>query len=150
MPSAVTKAVYHALVALTAPFGGIRPRRIYDLLARRAFDHAEFQPYTNRWGDRLLLSHFYHIDRNILNFGTYDPDLHLAFERLIKPGMIVFDVGANLGEMALHMARLVGTEGQVWAFAVSYTHLRAHETPEHLVCRLLLEKKNKNHVIWGC
>eukprot|EP00658_Telonema_sp_P-2_P044906 TRINITY_DN32806_c0_g1_i1.p1 TRINITY_DN32806_c0_g1~~TRINITY_DN32806_c0_g1_i1.p1 ORF type:complete len:247 (+),score=75.89 TRINITY_DN32806_c0_g1_i1:109-849(+) len=27
------------------------------------------------------------------------------------------------------------------ATAVSYTHLRAHETPEHLVCRLLLEKK---------
>src|SRR5674536_23775 len=26
------------------------------------------------------------------------------------------------------------------AEAVSYTHLRAHETPEHLVCRLLLEK----------
>src|SRR5678815_2977146 len=24
-------------------------------------------------------------------------------------------------------------------YAVSYTHLRAHETPEHLVCRLLLE-----------
>src|SRR5678815_2841085 len=24
------------------------------------------------------------------------------------------------------------------AAAVSYTHLRAHETPEHLVCRLLL------------
>ena len=24
---------------------------------------------------------------------------------------------------------------------VSYTHLRAHETPEHLVCRLLLEKQ---------
>src|SRR5678815_3347702 len=23
--------------------------------------------------------------------------------------------------------------------SVSYTHLRAHETPEHLVCRLLLE-----------
>ena len=29
---------------------------------------------------------------------------------------------------------------------VSYTHLRAHETPEHLVCRLLLEKnKITNH-----
>ena len=27
--------------------------------------------------------------------------------------------------------------------AVSYTHLRAHETREDLVCRLLLEKKNK-------
>ena len=28
--------------------------------------------------------------------------------------------------------------------SVSYTHLRAHETPEQLVCRLLLEKKNTN------
>ena len=28
--------------------------------------------------------------------------------------------------------------------AVSYTHLRAHETPEHLVCRLLLEKTKKH------
>ena len=27
---------------------------------------------------------------------------------------------------------------------VSYTHLRAHETREDLVCRLLLEKKFKN------
>ena len=27
--------------------------------------------------------------------------------------------------------------------AVSYTHLRAHETSLHLVCRLLLEKKKK-------
>ena len=27
------------------------------------------------------------------------------------------------------------------AKAVSYTHLRAHETSLHLVCRLLLEKK---------
>ena len=27
--------------------------------------------------------------------------------------------------------------------SVSYTHLRAHETGAYLVCRLLLEKKNK-------
>src|SRR5678816_4793647 len=34
--------------------------------------------------------------------------------------------------------RLKDLHGRV---PVSYTHLRAHETPEHLVCRLLLEKK---------
>jgi len=28
--------------------------------------------------------------------------------------------------------------------SVSYTHLRAHETPEHFVCRLLLEKNKTN------
>ena len=30
--------------------------------------------------------------------------------------------------------------------AVSYTHLRAHETVLDLVCRLLLEKKNERHI----
>src|SRR5450756_3085149 len=37
----------------------------------------------------------------------------------------------------------IGTvkNGSVWA--VSYTHLRAHETRHDLVCRLLLEKKKK-------
>ena len=52
------------------------------------------------------------------------------------------DAELDLGELARH--------GQVVADAVvgalkpvSYTHLRAHETPEHLVCRLLPEKKNK-------
>eukprot|EP00658_Telonema_sp_P-2_P016758 TRINITY_DN16493_c0_g1_i1.p2 TRINITY_DN16493_c0_g1~~TRINITY_DN16493_c0_g1_i1.p2 ORF type:complete len:103 (-),score=24.57 TRINITY_DN16493_c0_g1_i1:93-401(-) len=37
----------------------------------------------------------------------------------------------------------VAGDGEVGVKAVSYTHLRAHETPEHLVCRLLLEKKKK-------
>eukprot|EP01017_Pseudomicrothorax_dubius_P024430 TRINITY_DN2595_c0_g3_i2.p1 TRINITY_DN2595_c0_g3~~TRINITY_DN2595_c0_g3_i2.p1 ORF type:complete len:246 (-),score=42.03 TRINITY_DN2595_c0_g3_i2:4-645(-) len=34
-----------------------------------------------------------------------------------------------------------GAGGASPKIPVSYTHLRAHETPEHLVCRLLLEKK---------
>eukprot|EP00658_Telonema_sp_P-2_P046192 TRINITY_DN3430_c0_g1_i14.p1 TRINITY_DN3430_c0_g1~~TRINITY_DN3430_c0_g1_i14.p1 ORF type:complete len:406 (+),score=88.08 TRINITY_DN3430_c0_g1_i14:213-1430(+) len=33
----------------------------------------------------------------------------------------------------------------IYSGPVSYTHLRAHETPEHLVCRLLLEKKKKKN-----
>ncbi|WDT36811.1 hypothetical protein PVA38_11310 [Streptococcus pneumoniae D39] len=32
-------------------------------------------------------------------------------------------------------------------YAVSYTHLRAHETVLDLVCRLLLEKKKKNTIM---
>ena len=35
-----------------------------------------------------------------------------------------------------------GTGQSIEAGAVSYTHLRAHETVLDLVCRLLLEKKN--------
>ena len=41
--------------------------------------------------------------------------------------------------LVLKLAREAGAS--IDLAAVSYTHLRAHETPEHLVCRLLLEKK---------
>src|SRR5665647_645964 len=34
--------------------------------------------------------------------------------------------------------------GMEYLVAVSYTHLRAHETDSYLVCRLLLEKKKQN------
>eukprot|EP00658_Telonema_sp_P-2_P030995 TRINITY_DN23297_c0_g1_i1.p1 TRINITY_DN23297_c0_g1~~TRINITY_DN23297_c0_g1_i1.p1 ORF type:complete len:153 (+),score=35.35 TRINITY_DN23297_c0_g1_i1:128-586(+) len=37
----------------------------------------------------------------------------------------------------------------VYIYPVSYTHLRAHETPEHLVCRLLLEKKKKKTQLYN-
>ena len=44
---------------------------------------------------------------------------------------------------SLEIPHLDVAEGQHTAItgAVSYTHLRAHETREDLVCRLLLEKK---------
>ena len=35
--------------------------------------------------------------------------------------------------------------GEAAIYAVSYTHLRAHETVLDLVCRLLLEKKKKHY-----
>ena len=38
---------------------------------------------------------------------------------------------------------VAGSKG--WDGAVSYTHLRAHETRHDLVCRLLLEKKKKKY-----
>ena len=37
---------------------------------------------------------------------------------------------------------IVSASKKFWPKAVSYTHLRAHETEADLVCRLLLEKKN--------
>ena len=41
-----------------------------------------------------------------------------------------------------HYATIL-TDNMVGSGAVSYTHLRAHETRSNLVCRLLLEKKKK-------
>jgi FkbM family methyltransferase len=48
--------------------------------------------------------------------GTYEPDLQTAARQLIKPGMVVYDVGANIGYISLMAARLVETNGKVFAF----------------------------------
>ena len=43
---------------------------------------------------------------------------------------------------AVRTARAAGARVDL-SGAVSYTHVRAQETPEHIVCRLLLDKKNE-------
>eukprot|EP00658_Telonema_sp_P-2_P014895 TRINITY_DN15685_c0_g1_i4.p1 TRINITY_DN15685_c0_g1~~TRINITY_DN15685_c0_g1_i4.p1 ORF type:complete len:327 (+),score=49.78 TRINITY_DN15685_c0_g1_i4:115-1095(+) len=58
----------------------------------------------------------------------------------------MFDLDDENGNRDLEAAALWDlAKGMQGRDAVSYTHLRAHETPEHLVCRLLLEKKKKNN-----
>lgn len=119
------RLLYDLVCAIGRPFGGIRPLRIYDFLGQRAFGDPQFVWFRDRWGSEFYLSHSYHIDRNILNFGCYDLELHLALEQVVKPGMVCFDVGANLGEMTLHMATLAGSGGAVHAFEpVSAVHAR--------------------------
>ena len=57
--------------------------------------------------------------------------------------MVVFvKVSAGPAAAVSVTASVSDTGAPVGGVPVSYTHLRAHETPEHLVCRLLLEKKN--------
>ena len=56
-----------------------------------------------------------------------------------------FDLGSYkknyVSALSPALSRRILTEKKIIARAVSYTHLRAHETREDLVCRLLLEKK---------
>jgi FkbM family methyltransferase len=48
--------------------------------------------------------------------GTYEPDLQRAAREWIRPGMVVADVGANIGYISLIAARLAGENGHVFAF----------------------------------
>eukprot|EP00658_Telonema_sp_P-2_P005948 TRINITY_DN12244_c0_g1_i1.p1 TRINITY_DN12244_c0_g1~~TRINITY_DN12244_c0_g1_i1.p1 ORF type:complete len:356 (+),score=83.12 TRINITY_DN12244_c0_g1_i1:136-1203(+) len=49
----------------------------------------------------------------------------------------------RVGELMVALTEHQAAQDKPILEPVSYTHLRAHETPEHLVCRLLLEKKKK-------
>ena len=48
--------------------------------------------------------------------GTYEPELQAALRHFLRPGMTVYDVGANIGYITLMMAHNVGVGGRVFAF----------------------------------
>ncbi len=48
--------------------------------------------------------------------GHYEHDKQGLVARLVKPGMKIFDIGANAGFYALAFSRLTGAAGHVWAF----------------------------------
>src|SRR5678816_1709626 len=49
-----------------------------------------------------------------------------------------YNTEQQLEAMRQRARQMLADQATVWNDPVSYTHLRAHETPEHLVCRLLL------------
>lgn len=48
--------------------------------------------------------------------GMYEVELQDAIRDFVKPGMIAYDVGANVGYITLMFARQVGANGHVFAF----------------------------------
>ena len=48
--------------------------------------------------------------------GEVEPEVQAVLHRYLRPGMIVYDIGANIGFFSLLAARLVGTTGRVTAF----------------------------------
>ena len=48
--------------------------------------------------------------------GVYEPMTTRIMKEIIKPGMDVVDIGANIGYFTLLMAKLTGDNGRVYAF----------------------------------
>jgi FkbM family methyltransferase len=48
--------------------------------------------------------------------GTYEPELQKAAQDLVKKGMVIYDVGANIGYISLILAHLCGPAGKVYSF----------------------------------
>jgi FkbM family methyltransferase len=61
--------------------------------------------------------------------GTYEEDKQSFVKQVVRPGMVVWDVGANAGFYSLAFSRLVGETGKVFAFeplAENANNLLAH------------------------
>jgi len=72
--------------------------------------HVSFpKKYTWRWKLEMLT-------------GRYEPETFVLFERLIKPGMTVIDIGAHIGYFTHLFANRVGKSGRVIAFEADPTN----------------------------
>lgn len=56
------------------------------------------------------------VERAIYTRGSYEAGTLWAFSQLLRPGDVFVDVGANIGLMSIHAARLVGDSGAVFSF----------------------------------
>ena len=76
-----------------------------------------------------------HVGRALYFFGDLDPKVTWVIKRLLKPGDVALDVGANLGFLSIFMSKLIGPQGVVHAFE-----------PNPDLCRILKRSFDHNHV----
>jgi protein-L-isoaspartate O-methyltransferase len=69
--------------------------------------------------------------------GVGEPEVQAALQKYLHPGMVFYDIGANIGFFSLLAARLVGKEGRVAAFEAD---------PE--IARRLREHAARNEFGW--
>jgi FkbM family methyltransferase len=85
---------------------------------RRAYasvgGETEIQDYDGSAWMKLDLSE--HMQSQIYWYGYYSRDIIKLLNNLLRPSMVVVDVGANIGEIAVAAAHRVGQTGRVLAF----------------------------------
>lgn len=57
-----------------------------------------------------------HMQSHIFWYGYYSRDVVYVLDRLVRPGMVVMDIGANIGEISMALAKRVGANGRVFSF----------------------------------
>ncbi len=97
---------------------GYRIRRsIWTYFSRRK----AFAALDVPWYGRLKLRIYLGNDQSRQQFvaGCLDPNEFALLDKLLTPGMVFFDVGANEGFYSVFASRRVGETGSVWAFEPS-------------------------------
>lgn len=85
------------------------------MAGRRVMGFSEDVEIT-RHGLRWRLDLREGIDLSIYLLGGFEPATLKLYTKLVQPGDVVLDIGANIGSHSLPLARLVGDEGRVLAF----------------------------------
>lgn len=82
----------------------------------KLFDIQVEDARVTRRGIRWRLDLRESIDLSLFFTGTFEPDVTVSYQRFLRPGDHVLDVGANFGAHTLRFAKAVGSAGKVRAF----------------------------------
>ena len=77
-----------------------------------AFNHL----VETRYGLMLCNRNDYYIGGSLAAYGEYSQGEAAMFAQLLAAGQLVVEAGANIGTHTIHLARLVGERGAVYAF----------------------------------
>lgn len=67
-------------------------------------------------GNKIELHPTQFVSKSILLFGVFEPQEAFWFDKTVKPGMTVIDIGANIGQYTLLAAERIGNSGRVISF----------------------------------
>lgn len=95
-----------------------------------------FQHKNTKGGQMYLNTNDQYISSELLHTGTWESYLYNVFNKCIKKGDCVIDVGANIGSHSLIFSDLVGSKGSVHCFEP------LEEIFFQLKLNLILNKKN--------
>jgi FkbM family methyltransferase len=73
------------------------------------------KPIETTSGVRLRIDPVSHFGREIIQTGTYEPELTAVFKAVLRPGDVFVDIGANEGYFSILSSRIVGSSGRVLA-----------------------------------
>lgn len=96
-------------------------RRIADFPGLLTFfeklSNSELMEITTPEGYSLIINPLFH--SNLINSGElhkYEPEIRKAILEFTKPGMVAYDIGANVGIFSFLFASIIGEEGVVYSF----------------------------------
>jgi len=73
------------------------------------------KPIVTTNGVRLHIDPVSHFGREIIQMGTYEPELSAVFEAVLRHGDVFVDIGANEGYFSILSSKIVGPAGRVLA-----------------------------------
>jgi FkbM family methyltransferase len=95
--------------------------RVYDAFNEKLLPDERFVIISTRYGFRLKLDLADTAQRKIYFFGDYDERHELnLLRRILLPGDIFWDIGANIGFYTLSASSLVRPQGRVVAFEPAF------------------------------